>query len=172
MCRIIPSSSSIWLNLKVLIKVVTKCKAKGSQGFKIPKITKNVSTCPRAANWHTSRKLRVIFKMPIFWNSRNQIWTLFWQIKTEIPVFVQFLAGNQLYELSCHRYRWWGWWCPKKALPFTPITNESQSTLGQIWAAGGHDVMWHPMMPNDITWCHVTSHDVLGHHIPCQTRIR
>ena len=55
-------------------------------------------------------------------------------------------------------------------------------TLGQIWAAGGRDVIrnhmipndtkWHHMMLNDITWCPVTSHhhDILLHHmlmIPC-----
>ena len=37
--------------------------------------------------------------------------------------------------------------------------------IDEIWAAGGHDVKWHPMIPNDITWCPMSSHDALLHHM-------
>ena len=45
------------------------------------------------------------------------------------------------------------------------VLRDHQCTLGLIWAASGHDVKWHPMIPNDITWFPMSSHDALLHHM-------
>ena len=45
-------------------------------------------------------------------------------------------------------------------------------TVSQIWASSGHDVMWHHMMPHDLTRCPETSPDVLTHQMYCHTRTR